>query len=135
MNTSPGFSVTSSGAAQRPFSKARRQTRSALSRYACQATQVLPHIPAHFDVIVAHSRVLPPYLPEMRALNPNVRVFAYQKGIFTYDGTLSEVAFALRTGVPVVGLRTWDLDDVIDAPGAVEAVDLALALAAERADP
>jgi hypothetical protein len=47
-------------------------------------------------------------------------------------GTLSEVAFALRTGVPVVGLRTWDLDDVIVAPGPVEAVDLALALATER---
>jgi uncharacterized protein (TIGR00725 family) len=50
-------------------------------------------------------------------------------------GTLSEIAFALRTGVPVVGLRTWDLDDVIDAPGAAEAVDLVLALAAERVGP
>src|SRR5262245_24583712 len=33
-------------------------------------------------------------------------------------GTLSEIAFALRTGVPVVGIGTWDLDDVIDAPDA-----------------
>jgi uncharacterized protein (TIGR00725 family) len=49
-------------------------------------------------------------------------------------GTLSEIAFALRTGVPVVGVRTWDLDDVVAAPGAVEAVDLALALAAERTE-
>jgi uncharacterized protein (TIGR00725 family) len=49
-------------------------------------------------------------------------------------GTLSEVAFALRTGVPVVGLGTWDLDDVLVAPGPDEAVELALALAAADAD-
>jgi uncharacterized protein (TIGR00725 family) len=48
-------------------------------------------------------------------------------------GTLSEIAFALRTGVPVVGIGTWALDDVVAAPGPHEAVDLALALAAERA--
>jgi hypothetical protein len=46
---------------------------------------------------------------------------------------LSEVAFALRTGVPVVGLGTWDLDDVLVAPGPDEAVELALALAAANA--
>ncbi len=45
-------------------------------------------------------------------------------------GTLSEIAFALRTGVPVVGLNTWDLDDVIDAPDPEAAVALALELAA-----
>jgi hypothetical protein len=44
-------------------------------------------------------------------------------------GTLSEIAFALRTGVPVVGLDTWDLDDVIDAPDPEAAVALALELA------
>lgn len=43
-------------------------------------------------------------------------------------GTLSEIAFALRTGVPVVGVGTWDLDDVIDVPDAAAAVDLALEL-------
>ena len=43
-------------------------------------------------------------------------------------GTLSEIAFALRTGVPVVGLGTWDLDDVIDAPDPEAAVALALEL-------
>jgi uncharacterized protein (TIGR00725 family) len=47
-------------------------------------------------------------------------------------GTLSEIAFALRTGVPVVGIGTWALDDVVVAPGPVEAVELALALAEER---
>lgn len=44
-------------------------------------------------------------------------------------GTLSEIAFALRTGVPVVGMGTWALDDVIDAPDEQAAVDLALELA------
>jgi uncharacterized protein (TIGR00725 family) len=44
-------------------------------------------------------------------------------------GTLSEIAFALRTGVPVVGIGTWDLGDVIDAPDPDGAVALALELA------
>jgi uncharacterized protein (TIGR00725 family) len=44
-------------------------------------------------------------------------------------GTLSEIAFALRTGVPVVGIGTWDLDDVIEAADAEAAVELALELA------
>jgi uncharacterized protein (TIGR00725 family) len=44
-------------------------------------------------------------------------------------GTLSEIAFALRTGVPVVGIGTWDLDDVVDAPDPAAAVELALELA------
>ena len=44
-------------------------------------------------------------------------------------GTLSEIALALRTGVPVVGIGTWELDDVIDAPDAAAAVALATELA------
>jgi uncharacterized protein (TIGR00725 family) len=44
-------------------------------------------------------------------------------------GTLSEIAFALRTGKPVVGLDTWALDDVVDAPDPEAAVALALELA------
>jgi uncharacterized protein (TIGR00725 family) len=43
-------------------------------------------------------------------------------------GTLSEIAFALRTGVPVVGIGTWELDDVVDAPDPDAAVALALEL-------
>ena len=45
-------------------------------------------------------------------------------------GTLSEIAFALRTGTPVVGFETWDFEDVVKVPGPVEAVELVLALAA-----
>jgi uncharacterized protein (TIGR00725 family) len=42
-------------------------------------------------------------------------------------GTLSEIALALRAGTPVVGLGTWELDDVRVAGSPAEAVELALA--------
>jgi uncharacterized protein (TIGR00725 family) len=47
-------------------------------------------------------------------------------------GTLSEVALALKTGVPVIGLRTWEIDGIerVDSPG--EAVDRALRRAGGR---
>jgi len=45
-------------------------------------------------------------------------------------GTLSEVALALKTGVPVVGLDTWDLDGIEPAGSPQAAVTRALALAA-----
>ena len=44
-------------------------------------------------------------------------------------GTLSEIALALRTGTPVVGLGTWELDDVVAVGSAADAVDVALGLA------
>ena len=44
-------------------------------------------------------------------------------------GTLSEIALALRTGTPVVGLGTWELDDVVAVTTAAEAVEAALQLA------
>jgi uncharacterized protein (TIGR00725 family) len=40
-------------------------------------------------------------------------------------GTLSEVALALKTGVPVIGLRTWEIEgiEVVDSPErALEAI-------------
>lgn len=48
-------------------------------------------------------------------------------------GTLSEIAFALRTDTPVVGVATWDLPDVVTVDTATEAVELALELALESA--
>lgn len=55
-------------------------------------------------------------------------------------GTLSEIALALATGVPVVGLRTWELakdgsqnDSIVRADTPDAAVSLAIALATERA--
>jgi uncharacterized protein (TIGR00725 family) len=54
-------------------------------------------------------------------------------------GTLSEIAIALKHGIPVVGLRTWKLDrDALfdrllpEAKTAEEAVDMALRMADER---
>lgn len=37
-------------------------------------------------------------------------------------GTLSEIAFALQLGKPVVGLRTWAIDGVVPAENAADAV-------------
>ena len=48
-------------------------------------------------------------------------------------GTLSEIAFALKTGVPVVGIGTWTIDGIVPADSPADAVAGALALAAERA--
>lgn len=54
-------------------------------------------------------------------------------------GTLSEIALALKTGVPVVGVDTWEpaiggslADGIVSARGAREAVAEALRLAARR---
>ncbi len=54
-------------------------------------------------------------------------------------GTLSEIAIALKHDIPVVGLRTWNLDPealfdrrVPQARTAAEAVDLAVSLADAR---
>lgn len=42
-------------------------------------------------------------------------------------GTLSEIAFALQMGKPVIGIRTWDIKGVIPAENAGEAVEKAFA--------
>jgi uncharacterized protein (TIGR00725 family) len=54
-------------------------------------------------------------------------------------GTLSEIAFALKTGIPVIGLNTWALsrdgkedDKIIRVHSATEAVDQAVSLAVLR---
>lgn len=47
-------------------------------------------------------------------------------------GTLSEIAFALREGIPVVGVGTWDIRGVEVAPDAAEAVARAVDHAGRR---
>lgn len=54
-------------------------------------------------------------------------------------GTLSEIAFALRAGTPVVGLGTWELardgapvEAIVRASSPLEAAEAALRLAARR---
>lgn len=44
-------------------------------------------------------------------------------------GTLSEVAFALQRGVPVVGLGTWEIDGIEQVSSPADAVARALELA------
>ena len=44
-------------------------------------------------------------------------------------GTLSEIALALKTGVPVLGLDTWEIEGVERMSGAEAAVSRALELA------
>ena len=38
-------------------------------------------------------------------------------------GTLSEIAFALQIGKPVIGIKTWDIKGVISVENAVDAVN------------
>ena len=38
-------------------------------------------------------------------------------------GTLSEIAFALQLGKPVVGIQTWDIKGVVSVDNGLEAVD------------
>lgn len=56
-------------------------------------------------------------------------------------GTLSEIAHALKSGIPVIGLNTWSLsrngekdDSIVTVQSAVEAVDKAISLAKRRGD-
>jgi len=44
-------------------------------------------------------------------------------------GTLSEIAFALKTRTPVVGLHTWEIDGVVPVQSPEDAVEVALSLA------
>jgi uncharacterized protein (TIGR00725 family) len=54
-------------------------------------------------------------------------------------GTLSEIAYALKSEIPVIGLNTWSLsrngqedDSIIRVQSATEAVDKAISLAKKR---
>lgn len=72
----------------------------------------------------------------------NVLVVKTSQAIIAVEGrygTLSEIALALKLGIPVVGISTWDLhrrgqrDEGIRSAGSpAEAVEMALALALAR---
>jgi uncharacterized protein (TIGR00725 family) len=54
-------------------------------------------------------------------------------------GTLSEIAYALKNGIPVIGLNTWSLsrngredDSIVRVQSAAEAVNKAISLAKKR---
>ncbi len=72
----------------------------------------------------------------------NLAVVRSARAVIAIDGdygTLSEIGFALKGGIPVVGLRTWSLykngdedRSIIKADDAVEAVEKAISLAKGR---
>ena len=41
-------------------------------------------------------------------------------------GTLTEIAYALSLGIPLIGLKTWDIEGIVKARNPKEAVELAL---------
>ena len=48
-------------------------------------------------------------------------------------GTLSEIAFALKLGIPIIGIRTWDVSaEIKKVSSPKEAVDMAFYLALDR---
>ena len=54
-------------------------------------------------------------------------------------GTLTEIAYALKSGIPVIGLNTWSLsrnarddDSIVRVRSALEAVNKAISLAKRR---
>jgi len=69
----------------------------------------------------------------------NIAVVSSAKAVIAIDGdygTLTEIGFALKGGIPVVGLRTWSLykngeedKSIVKADDAVDAVEKAIALA------
>jgi len=69
----------------------------------------------------------------------NVVVAKSAQAVIAIDGgygTLSEIAYALKSNIPVIGLNTWSLsrngredDAIIRVQGAAEAVDKAISLA------
>jgi uncharacterized protein (TIGR00725 family) len=84
------------------------------------------------------SVAVPTGMGEMRNVL-NVRASDAVIAVSGEFGTLSEIAFALKSGVPVVGLHTWELSKagrpvnafpVVSSPE--EAVSQALRLASER---
>jgi uncharacterized protein (TIGR00725 family) len=73
----------------------------------------------------------------------NVIVVRSAQAIIAIDGeygTLSEIAFALKFGIPVIGLRTWELfrerervEDIVEVETPKEAVEKAVSLAQAKA--
>jgi uncharacterized protein (TIGR00725 family) len=69
----------------------------------------------------------------------NISVVNSAQAVIAIDGvygTLAEIAFALQSGIPVVGLNTWSMSrsgqedkSIIQAEDAVDAVEKAISLA------
>ena len=72
----------------------------------------------------------------------NVAVVKSAQAVIAFGGgygTLSEIAYALKSGIPVIGLNTWSLsrngredDSIIKVNSVTEAVDRAISLIKRR---
>ena len=65
----------------------------------------------------------------------NMVIINTADGLIAIDGkygTLSEVAFALRRGKPIVGIDTFDFKDIIKANTPYEAVEKIFAMVSEK---
>lgn len=68
-------------------------------------------------------------IPTGLGIGRNVIVARASDGLIAVAGeygTLTEIAFALQMGKPVVGIGSWDIDGVIQAKNAEEAVGIVL---------
>jgi hypothetical protein len=66
-----------------------------------------------FNVIVAVPKVYKGYVSAMKAANPNLQLFVYAKGMFTYDTSLPEAAYshdASGNRIQGVHFPTWLLN-------------------------
>ncbi len=69
----------------------------------------------------------------------NIAVVKSAQAVIAIDGnygTLTEIAFALKSGIPVIGLKTWSISrsgqedkSIVQAEDAVDAVEKAISLA------
>jgi uncharacterized protein (TIGR00725 family) len=73
-------------------------------------------------------------IPIVTGMGParNIIIVRSSQAIIAIDGsfgTLSEISYALQLGVPVVGLKTWEVSDEIhQADSAEQAVEMAFEL-------
>jgi hypothetical protein len=75
-----------------------------------------------FDLIAAVPHTFDSYVSAMKAANPKLQLYVYAKGMFTYDQTLPESAYAhdaLGSRIHALHYKTWLLDPL--SPQAVAA--------------
>jgi len=85
-----------------------------------------------YNVIVALPKVYQPYVSQMKVANPNLQLFVYAKGPFTYDSSLVGTAYSHDgSGNRIQGVQfaTWLLDptsaDAVNAQAAAASQALA----------
>lgn len=74
----------------------------------------------------AANRFVDIVIPTGMGIARNMLVVRSAAGVIAVGGrygTLSEIAFALQLGIPLVGINTWELGDIIRAGSAQQALD------------